>query len=105
MTPEQKFRTIADNLTTHEGVTVGRMMSAPGIQYNNKNFAFYHRSEMVFRMGREWKPEEMGIREWNHLSPFKSKPPLYDWFCIAANDADLWPELARMALSRMVTGK
>lgn len=105
MTPRQKFRAITDNLATHEGVALGKMMSAPGIQYNKKNFAFYHRNEMVFRLGRDWKPEDAGIREWHHLSPFKSKPPLYDWFCITANDSDLWPELARMALSRMVSGK
>ena len=105
MTPEQKFKTIAENLSTHQGVEQGKMMSSPGIQFNGKNFAFYHRSEMVFRLGREWKPGDAGITDWHHLSPFKSKPPMYDWFCITAHDADLWPELARMALSRMVSGK
>ncbi len=105
MTPEQKFQAVASNLDKHEGVAVGKMMSAPGIQYNGKNFAFFYKEEMVFRLGREWVPEKTGINSWKHLSPFKNKAPMYDWFCITANDADLWPQLATMALSRMIAGK
>lgn len=105
MTPEQKFMSIANSLDKHKGVALGKMMSSPGIQFNGKNFAFFHRDEMVFRLGREWKPEKIGIKDWSHLSPFKNKPPLYDWFCITSKDADLWPELATLALSRMISGK
>ncbi len=105
MTAEEKFHSVATNLEKHQGVEMGKMMSAPGIRYNGKNFAFYHQSEMVFRLGRNWKPEESGIRNWSHLSPFKNKPAMVDWFCITENDSDLWPELAAMALSRMIAGK
>ena len=105
MNAEQKFHSIAHNLDKHQGVALGKMMSSPGIQYNGKNFAFYHREEMIFRLGRDWKPEKLGIKNWSNLSPFKNKPPMYDWFCITFDDADLWPQLATMALSRMISGK
>jgi len=105
MTPEAKFQSVAKSLTKHEGVSVGKMMSSPGIQYSGKNFVFFYKDEMVFRMGRDWNPEDDGIREWHHLSPFKKKAPLYDWFCISAKDADLWQNLAMKALSRMIAGK
>lgn len=101
MTPEEKFNSVARALEQHQGVEIGKMMSSPGIQYNGKNFALYFKEEMVFKMGRDWNPAEAGVREWHHLSPFKEKAPLYDWFCISAKDADLWPNLAMKALSRM----
>jgi hypothetical protein len=105
MTAEEKFKAVVSDLDKHEGVEPGSMMSAPGIQYNGKNFAFFHKDQMVFRLGRDWKPEEAGIQEWSHLSPFKNKPPLYDWFCITEADSDLWPELATRSLSRIMAGK
>lgn len=105
MTPEEKFISVATGLEQHQGVTLGKMMSSPGIQYNGKNFAFFYQDQMVFRLGREWKPEDDRIRDWQHLSPFKKKAPLYDWFCITVKDADLWPNLAMKALSRMIAGK
>lgn len=105
MTPEANFRAVAAALENHQGVSMGKMMSSPGIQYNDKNFAFFYKDEMVFKLGRDWNPEEDGIREWKHLSPFKNKAPLYDWFCITADDADLWQNLAMKALSRMNAGK
>lgn len=105
MSPEAKFRTVADSLTQHKGVGIGKMMSSPGIQFNGKNFAFFHQDELVVKMGREWNPEDDGIRSWKQLSPFKTKAPLYDWFCISATDADLWQNLAMKALSRMIADK
>ncbi|MDC0303473.1 hypothetical protein OAL15_00525 [Flavobacteriales bacterium] len=48
----------------HEGVAFGSMMSAPGIWYNGKNFAFFfYKNEMVFRLGSDWKLEELVIKE------------------------------------------
>ncbi len=105
MSPEDKFNQVAANLATHLGVDLGPMMSAPGIQYKGKNFAFFYQEEMVFRLGRDWNPRDVGITEWHHLSPFKNKPPMLDWFCITAKDADVWQDLATRALSRMVAGK
>lgn len=105
MTPEAKFRSVAESLTQHQGVTLGKMMSSPGIQYNGKNFAFFYRDEMVFKLGREWNPEDDSIRNFKQLAPFKEKAPLYDWFCISTKDADLWQNLAMKALSRMIAEK
>lgn len=105
MSPEDKFKAVASNLDKHEGVALGSMMSAPGIQYNGKNFAFFYKNEMVFRLGRDWKPEDAGIKAWKHLSPFKNKPPLFDWYCITDNDSDLWQELATRSLTRIMAGQ
>jgi len=103
--PEEKFQSILASLEKHQGVEAGKMMSARGIKYNGKNFAFFHKNEMVFRLGRQWNPKDAGIKNWSHLSPFKNKPPMVDWFCITELDSDLWPELANTALNRMMMGK
>ncbi len=92
-------------LTKRPDVSLGSMMSAPGIQYKRKKFAFLYQNQMVFLLGRDWKPADASISEWSHLSPFKNKPPLYDWFCITENDADLWLELAELSLERKMAGK
>ena len=105
MSPEEKFHAILNDLEKHAGVDSGKMMSAPGIRFRNKNFAFFHKNEMVFRLGRDWNPSDAGIRNWSHFSPFKNKPPMVDWFCITDKDADLWSELATKALSRITSGK
>ncbi len=105
MSSEEKFNEIVAALTKQPDVALGSMMSAPGIQYKGKNFAFFYKNQMVFRLGRDWKPEDASISEWSHLSPFKNKPPLYDWFCITENDVDLWLELAELSLQRKLTEK
>jgi len=99
---EQVFNSIADLLSREiAGVTLGKMMSSPGIKYNNKVFAFFYDKKMVFKLGRDFKPESLGVTGYSHLSPFKTKPPLFDWFEISSNDIDKWQLLAKEALSRM----
>ncbi|MEO7911966.1 MAG: hypothetical protein ABIV47_20165 [Roseiflexaceae bacterium] len=76
-----QFQTITEkHATESQSVTIGKMMSSPGIRYNNKVFAFYYRKAMVFRLGWEFDPKTMGIHDYQLLSPFKMKPPLVDWF-------------------------
>jgi hypothetical protein len=99
---EVHFRSIAESLANgHSDVTWGKMMSSPGIRYKEKFFAFYYDKTIVFRFGREFKLEEIGITNYSLLSPFKSKPPLVDWFRITVADQERWGELAEIALQRM----
>jgi hypothetical protein len=77
------------------------MMSSPGIRYQDKFFAFYYKKSIVLRLGRDFKPESVGITNYSLLSPFKTKPPLVDWFCITVADQERWEELAKIALNIM----
>lgn len=99
---EQRFRSIVDQLI-HENsdITLGKMMSSPGIQYQDKVFAFYYAGKMVFKLGRDFQPEALGIRQYSLLAPFKTKPPMVDWFEIPATEQHRWEELARYALQRI----
>lgn len=36
-----------------------------------------------------------------HRNPFKTKPPLVDWFEVPAADMGRWEELARLAMQKM----
>jgi hypothetical protein len=101
---EQRFHVIAAQLVSeNSSVTTGKMMSSPGIQYQGKNFAFFYNDQMVFKLGREFQPESWGIQQYSLLSPFKTKPPMVDWFEIGAADAHRWEELARYALMQIST--
>lgn len=84
------------------GVDRGRMMSAPGIRYDSKVFAFFWRDAMVFRLGRQYDPAADGMNDVEHLNPFKNKPPMKDWFVVPAHHCDRWPALADAALAHMV---
>lgn len=96
------FIGLAETLATeHEDVAWGKMMSSPGIKYKDKFFAFYYDKTAVFRFGRDFQPESVGIHEYTLLAPFKTKPPLRDWFRIPATVQDRWEELAMIAYQRM----
>lgn len=99
LTPEEElFNRIADNYTDrYKSVERGPMMSAPGIRYKNKNFAFFHKNEMTFKLGKKFNAEANGINEIRHLSPFKTKPPLTAWYIISADQKELWEDLAEIA--------
>ena len=76
---EQLFNEIAEMLEGREGnVTLGKMMSSPGILYKGKNIAFYHHleKEMVFKLGKTFEPENAGLQHWQYLNPFKNKGPM-----------------------------
>lgn len=98
-----RFQSISDAMVAAEdGVDHGRMMSHPAIAYRGKVFAFLgSRGDMVFRLGAGADPTDLGVATYELLAPFKTKPPMKDWFRIASGDADTWPDLARRALSRM----
>jgi len=98
-----KFHFIADAMVaTQDGVDRGRMMSHPAIAFRGKVFAFLgSRGDMVLRLGAGSDPTELGVAKFELLAPFKTKPPMKDWFRIDSTDSEHWQELADRALARM----
>jgi hypothetical protein len=99
---EQRFSAITERLTQeYNDITLGKMMSSPAIQYQGKVFAFFYSKKMVFKLGRDFQPESLDIHEYSLLAPFKTKPPMVDWFEIPATEQQRWEELARYALQHL----
>lgn len=90
---------LVEEYTQKEGVTIGKMMSAPALQYRGKVFAFFHKGAMTFKLGKQFDPEAFGLREWSYLSPFKNKPPMRGWLVVQAQEKDQWPYLTELALA------
>ncbi len=103
MQPEELFftRIVETMAARHPHVAPGRMMSSPGLRYKNKVFAFYHDGHMVFRLGRAFQPESMGLKNWTLLNPFKNKAPLADWFQVPFSEQEKWQALSEKALAAM----
>lgn len=89
---------VDDLLAKDDGIVVGKMMSSPGLKYNNKVFAFYHQQTMGFRLGKAFDPDAFGSKTARFLSPFKNKPPMKAWFIVDAEEKELWHSLAYEAL-------
>ncbi|MCB0608068.1 MAG: hypothetical protein H6562_13550 [Lewinellaceae bacterium] len=93
------FNRIAAQFTgSTPGVTLGKMMSSPGLKYSDKVFAFYHKETMGFRLGKQFDPEKFGLKTAHLLNPFKNKPPIQGWFIVEAAESEFWEPLAEMAL-------
>lgn len=96
------FEEIVDILSTeYKNVERGPMMSAPGVRYKKKNFAFFHNNEMTFKLGKHFDAGSYGIKRIRHLSPFKTKPAMKSWYIISSNQKNLWEELANLALENI----
>ncbi len=106
---EQLFYEIKDQLIgENPSVTGGKMMSSQAIKYKNKVLAFYHKKEMVFKLGKEFDPVDYGLKDYQLLSPFKKKAPMAGWFQVAFSEHQKWDDLARYALmhlSKEIDGK
>jgi len=101
--PEKKYYQILKLLSKSEKkVGLGKMMSAPGIVYENRVFAFYWREQMGLRAGREFDPSTLKIKKWENLNPYKNKPPMVDWFILPFEESAHWGKLAKVALKRMM---
>lgn len=97
MTPLEKYNSIATEFSNHPDVILGKMMSSPGIKVNDKVFAFFHKDEMGFRLGKQFEPEAYGVHKYHLLSPFKTKPPLKAWFILPKEEIENWQEFATIA--------
>jgi hypothetical protein len=95
------FDAVAKKLLRHKGVRLGRMMSAPGITFNGKVFAFYWKKEMIFRLGKDFDADAFGLKEWHLLNPFKERPPMAGWFCVPYSQSRHWEQLAKRALATL----
>jgi hypothetical protein len=97
MTPQELYLSIAAEYEKNNDVILGKMMSSPGIKVNDKVFAFYHKDEMGFRLGKKFEPEAHGVHKYYLLNPFKTKPPLKAWFILPKEEMEKWSEFAELA--------
>ena len=95
-TPKQVFEQILLDMTErYQGVSEGKMMASPALQYKSKIFAFYHSNSMVFKLGRDANlKEKYNVSEYKLLSPFRTKVPMKDWFVISEEHIKKWPQMA-----------
>lgn len=100
MNPKVIFATIEREMSVIPGIETGTMMSSPGLQFKGKNFMFMWEHRMVFRLGRDFDPASEGIHHYELLNPFKTKPPLKDWF-VLTEQHEKWPLLAEIAYQKM----
>lgn len=96
---EEQFQVIADMLVdANTDVHLGKMMSSPGLKTGKDVFVFFHKETMGFRLGKEFDPEEFGLKTARYLNPFKTKPPLKAWQVVDFEEQEFWEQLAEMAL-------
>ncbi len=90
-------------------ISAGKMMTSDGARYGTKFFAFFWRkgggNSAVFRLGREFDPATIGVKDFKYLNPFKNKPPMKDWFVVGPAEHKKWERLARIALRTMKAGQ
>ncbi len=99
---EQLFYKIRDQLIgMNPSVTGGKMMSSQAIKYKNKVLAFYHKKEMVFKLGKDFNAVAYGLKDYQLLNPFKKKGPMKGWFQVAFSEQQKWEDLACYALSHL----
>lgn len=83
-------------------VSLGKMMSAPAVTFCGRVFAFYStkggRIGLGCRLGRAFEFDSLNLTDWQHLAPFRSKPPMKDWIVAGMGDVNRWAELADAAL-------
>jgi hypothetical protein len=96
-------------LTMHPDIDQGRMMSADALTYKGKVFAFFStkggREGLGCRVGRATDLSQFNLTDWQHLAPFKSKPPMKDWIVIGPGNKELWGVLADHCLSTFRNGE
>lgn len=92
-------RLVAQFTGADTDVHLGKMMSAPGLKFKDKVFAFHAKEGMGFRLGAAFDPDTFGLKEAAPLNPFKTKGPLKGWFVINTNEIGHWEELAGQALA------
>lgn len=96
---EELFYKIAANMAKqYKHVNTGKMMSAPGISYKKKFFAFYYKKEITLRLGKDFIPKDYGIKKWKYLNPFKTRPPMKNWFQLPYSEKKNWKKFAIFAM-------
>lgn len=97
---QSEFMKIAGKYTSDEHIILGKMMSAPGLKYKDKVFAFLTKdSAMGFRLGEDFDIKKAGLKNPKPLSPFKTKPPLKGWLIVDYEEHAHWEQLTENALN------
>jgi len=95
------FETIVQEFIKEDKALNGKMMSAPALKAKGKVFAFFHKEEMTFKLGKDFDPEAYGLLNWSYLSPFKNKPPMKAWFAVPFSQKETWKDLTQLALDTL----
>ena len=82
-------------------VKVGKMMSSPGLSFKKKFFAFYYKQEITLKLGKDFVPENHGIKNWKYLNPFKTKAAMKNWFQFPYSEKKNWEKLAIKAMNSL----
>jgi len=99
---EDFFNKIAEKLSKkYRLAKIGKMMSAPGISYKKKFFAFYYKKEITLKLGKDFVPENHGIKKWKYLNPFKKKAAMKNWFQLPYSEKKNWTKLAEQAMNTL----
>jgi hypothetical protein len=96
------LRIVDEMVNEYHSLNLGKMMSSPALRYKSRVFAFYHKNEMIFKLGREFDPETFKLKEYSILNPFKNKAPMYDWFQVSFVENKKWKKLAVYALNKIM---
>lgn len=95
---------VGQMVSQEEGVARGRMMSADALTYGGKVFVFFSTKGGITglgcRVGRETNMGVFGLESWQHLAPFKTKPPMKDWIVAGGRDVARWADLATYSLEK-----
>jgi len=97
MEAKELFKLIVKKECKREHVELGKMMSAPGIRYKNKVYAFLWDDKIGFKLGKGFDIEGTSVSKWEYLNPFKNKAPMKAWYIIGIEHADLWEEFTELA--------
>lgn len=78
------------------------MMSADALTFGSKVFAFFSTKGggvgLGCRIGRRYPIEDLNLGSWQHLAPFKTRPPMKDWIVVSVADHERWHELMSISL-------
>ncbi|MEM6914766.1 MAG: hypothetical protein AAF511_12395 [Pseudomonadota bacterium] len=101
---KQQWQFLRDRMEGSEpGVSQGRLMSADALTFDGKVFAFFStkggRVGLGCRVGRDLDLEALNLSDWQHLAPFKTRPPMKDWIVLGEGDRSRWDELAQLCLT------
>jgi len=90
-----------DLMDKYPDLKLGEMMTNPGVKYKGRNFAVFlaDQDKPVFRVGKEFDVDSLGLSAWSHFNPSADKPPMTDWIVVEFADKDKWVQLFESALT------